>query len=296
MEDDPENPKQKTVQPLRNKRQPQVLQKGLHEPIYSQELWESNMQLRASKGNTPTKLVRPRREYLLTGIGRCWVCLEHNGEQVGFRGSTGDNQLQYYRCATVQEKAKGKGKVEPIDLAAITGVSPQNKIDWAQLIAIANHKPTMRADLMEGEIEKLITQLVIPEDWYELILSYYVSEHGMADFERESYNLRQELNRAKELYINGFINLAQFQEKALRISKNLEAKKPAAQPEVHVLLPSLKDFKGIWANCTAAERRKLLKVMLLAVYYDSSSSIQMVLAHNPFDQLLPIKTTNRQSS
>ena len=38
-------------------------------PIYPYELWEHNMQLRASKGNTPTKSDRPRRKYLLTGIG-----------------------------------------------------------------------------------------------------------------------------------------------------------------------------------------------------------------------------------
>lgn len=294
MDDDPENPKRKTVQPLRNKRQPQVLQKGLHEPIYSQALWESNMQLRAAKGNTPTKMARPRKEYLLTGIGRCWVCLEQKGEQVGFRGSTGDNQLQYYRCATVQEKAKGKGKVEQADLATLTGVSPQSKTGWGQLIA--NHKSTMRADLMEGEIEKLITQLVIPEDWYELILAYYVSDHGMADFERESYNLRQELNRAKELYTNGFINLAQFQERALCIRNELEKLKPSSCPEALQVLPLLSNFGQVWASCSAGEKRRLLKVVLLAAYFDASSSVRMVLAHSPFDHLLPIPQGTATSS
>jgi DNA invertase Pin-like site-specific DNA recombinase len=291
MDDDPENPKRKSSQPpLQNKRQPQVLQKGLHEPLYTQDLWESNMQLRASKGTTPTKSIRPRHEYLLTGIGRCWVCMEQMGEQVGFRGSTGDGGLQYYRCATVQDKAKGRSKPAPeTEISATTGVQAKSRENWHHLIE--SHKSTMRADWMEEQVENLLSQLVIPEEWYEQIMAYYLSDHGMADFERDSYNLRQELNRAKELYTNGFINLAQFQEKALRISKSLEAIKPAAQPEAHAILPSLKDFKGIWRNCTAAERRKLLKVILLAVYFDASSTIQMVLAHNPFDQLLTIEHT-----
>lgn len=54
MDDDVENPKRKgTQQPLRNKRQPQILQKGLHQAIYPYKLWEQNMQLRQSKGISP---------------------------------------------------------------------------------------------------------------------------------------------------------------------------------------------------------------------------------------------------
>ena len=146
----------------------------------------------------------------------------------------------------------------------------------------------MRADQMEERIENLVTQLAIPEEWYETIMAYYLSDHGMADFERDSYNLRQELNRAKELYSNGFINLAQFQEKALRISKDLELLKPTAQPEANALIPLLKDFRQTWEKLSAIERRRLLKVILLAVYFDASSSIRMVLAHSPFDYFLPI--------
>jgi hypothetical protein len=41
-----------------------------------------------------------------------------------------------------------------------------------------------------------------------MIAAYYLSDEGMDEFKLESYNLRQELNRAKELYSNGFINLA----------------------------------------------------------------------------------------
>ncbi len=32
-----------------------------------------------------------------------------------------------------------------------------------------------------------------------MIMAYYLTDNGMADFERESYNLRQELNRLQEL-------------------------------------------------------------------------------------------------
>jgi hypothetical protein len=71
MDDDVENPKRKPSQlPLKNKRQPQILQQGQHQAIYAYELWEQNMQLRQSKGIAPATKNRPKREYLLTGVGR----------------------------------------------------------------------------------------------------------------------------------------------------------------------------------------------------------------------------------
>jgi len=109
----------------------------------------------------------------------------------------------------------------------------------------------------------------------------------MAEFERESYNLRQELNRAKELYSNGFISLPDFQEKALTIGKNLETYQPTSQPEAREIMGLLKEFPKIWATFNMTERKKLLKVMFLSIYFDPTSKIRLILAHEPFDRLLP---------
>ena len=79
-----------------------------------------------------------------------------------------------------------------------------------------------------------------------------------------------------------------FQEKALTIGKALETYQPTAQPEARDILPLLKDFSNIWASCTVSERRKLLRVMFLSIYFDPSSEVHLILAHEPFDRLLPI--------
>ncbi|MBN1372262.1 MAG: hypothetical protein JW987_10015 [Anaerolineaceae bacterium] len=110
----------------------------------------------------------------------------------------------------------------------------------------------------------------------------------MAEFERESYNLRQELNRAQALYSNGYISLADFQEKALTIGKSLETYRPTAQPEVREIVELLKDFPKLWAALNTTEQKKLLKVMFLSIYFDPLSNIRLILAHEPFDKLVQI--------
>ena len=295
MEDDPENPRHKSTNqpPLQNKRQPQVLHPGQHTPIYAYDLWEHNMQLRASKGNTPTKSDRPRREYLLTGIGRCLVCLEHTGRQVGLRGSTGNKGVRYYRCATIHDKAKQTSKIAPIDeLAAQTGVEAQSTSNWDRLIE--SHALIMHAEGMEDQVHRLVKQLVIPPEWYETIMAYYLSNNGMADFERESYNLRQELARLQDMYSNGYLTQAQFQERAMTITRDLQILQPSAKPEAKAIQPLLSDFSTLWSQLTSGEQRILLKTMFVVLYFDGDEELKQVLANSPFDKLLPVRVKDTE--
>ena len=230
MEDDPENPRRKSTQPpVKITATPGFTSWTAHTNL-SHDFWEQNMQIRAAKGNTPTKSSRPRREYLLTGIGRCLVCLEHTGDQVGFRGSYRHNGIQYYRCATIQEKSKTKPRFDQIEnMVPGIGIEGQSSETWERLIQ--SHKPTLRSDEMEEQVNKLVSQLVIPPEWYEMIMAYYLSDNGMADFERESYNLRQELARFQDMYANGYVTQAQFKERAMTISRDLQNHAAIRQPE-----------------------------------------------------------------
>jgi DNA invertase Pin-like site-specific DNA recombinase len=290
MEDDPENPKKRNAGvTLENRRNPQVLTQGVHEPLYPVDLWKRNMQRRQARANTPTtEATKHKHEYLLSGIGRCWVCYEHGMHKVGLRGSQGGSQNQYYGCAVMLDKRKGESSKAVLDdVLDKEGVHIIENRDWRQLVEA--HTTNLRAKKVEAQIDRLISQFSIPESWYETIIAYYLSDDGMAEFERESYNLRQELNRAKELYSNGFISLADFQEKALTIGKSLETYQPSSQPEAREIVALLKNFPKIWADCNVTERKKLLKVMFLSIYFDPSSNIRLILAHEPFDHLLPIK-------
>ncbi len=290
MEDDPENPKKRlSAMPLANKRNPQVLMQGVHEPLYSVDTWKRNMQKREAKSHAPvTAATRNKREYLLSGVGRCWVCYEHGYHQVGLRGSQGGSGNQYYRCGLMHEKRKSSSRQETFQtVIAAEGIQATNNSEWQQLVGA--HTTYLKAEQAEEQINQMVNRLIIPETWYEMIAAYYLSDHGMADFERESFNLRQELNRAKELYLNGFLNLAQFQEKALMIGKTLETYQPIAKPEVHEVITLLKDFPKIWASLNITERRRLIKVMFLSVYFDASSKVQLAFAHDPFNRMLQLQ-------
>ena len=289
MEDDPENPKKRNAGvTLENRRNPQVLTQGVHEPLYPVDVWKRNMQRRQARANTPTtEATKHKHEYLLSGIGRCWICYEHGMHKVGLRGSQGGSQNQYYRCAVMLDKRKGESsKVVLDDVLDKEGVQIIENGDWRQLVEA--HTTNLKAKKVEAQIDRLISQFSIPESWYETIIAYYLSDDGMAEFERESYNLRQELNRVKELYSNGFISLADFQEKAQTIGKNLETYQPSSQPEAREIVAMLKNFPKIWADCNVTERKKLLKVMFLSIYFDPTSNIRLILAYEPFDRLLPI--------
>ena len=289
MEDDPENPKKRgVVMPLVNKRNPQVLTQGVHEPLYPVDLWKRNLQKREAKTHAPiNSKTNHKREYLLSGIGRCWVCYQHGLHKVGLRGSQGGSGNQYYRCALMIDKRKSNSQRDALDKTLQKeGIQSLENAAWQELVE--EHAAFLKAERAEAQITQILSQFTIPDIWYDMIAAFYLSDDGMADFERDSYNLRQELNRVKELYSNGFINLAQFQEKAITIGKSLEAYQPTAQPEAREIIAYLKDFQTLWTRFNATERRSLLKTMFLSIYFDTSSSMRMIQAHEPFDRLLPI--------
>lgn len=60
------------------------------------------------------------------------------------------------------------------------------------------------------------------------------------------------------------------------------------QPEARDIVAMLKNFPNVWATFNTTERKKLLKVMFLSIYFDPTSKIKLVLAHEPFDRMLPI--------
>ena len=119
-------------------------------------------------------------------------------------------------------------------------------------------------------------------------MAYYLSNNGMADFERESYNLRQELARLQDMYTNGYLTQAQFQERAMTITRDLQNLQPSARAEARAIEPLLRDFPAIWAQMSSGEQRVLLKTMFVALYFDGNAELKQVLTNTPFDKLIPI--------
>ncbi len=283
MEDDLENPHQvKLPRPEISARQILEIQQGQHEPLISVETWQRLQQIRKGKSWTPTNSSRPRNESLLTGIAYCWECYQHDGRAAALRGSTGSKKAtRYYRCATLHNRYVKKSK------RTASALSPQADSLTDKLLA-RHTRSCLRSEHMEEQLQGLIEKMVIPTEWYEAIMAYYLSDEGLSEFEREGHNLRASLARYRQLYLNGHIDQAQFDTQALHLGRQLQGLKPSAKTEAQGILPQLQDFPGLWKQLTNGEKRNLLGRMFQVIYFDSQGKIREVVAHAPFKELLGV--------
>ncbi len=268
---------------------------GRHEGIVPLSLWQSNQQERRSRGNTPQTDGRRVHDYLLTGVGYCWECHAWDGRQATLRGITGRGDYCYYRCATVQEEYKTRKKPDPqifSEVLTTVGMSANEQIEMQNLVQ--RHRSSLQQKLLEEQVNRLVEQLIIPEEWYESILAYYLSDHGMNEFELQSFNLRQELTRQRELFKRGHITQAEYEQAFLYIDRQLQKLQPSAHPEVHGVVPLLSDFGALWQQMTLTERRAILQTMFAGLYFDNQHQLCKALAHSPFDRLLGLVVQNAE--
>ncbi|MCJ7433505.1 MAG: recombinase family protein [Anaerolineales bacterium] len=281
MEDDMENPhKVKAPRPEISARQILEIQQGQHEALISVETWQRLQQIRKGKSKTPTKSSRPRNEAMLTGVAQCWECYQHDGRASPLRGSTGGKKAtRYYRCATLHNRYLKKSK------RTSSALSPQADSLTDDLLARHKHS-SLRAEQMEAQLQAVIEKMVIPPEWYEAIMAYYLSGEGLSEFEREGHNLRASLARYRQLYLNGHIDQAEFDTQAMHIGRQLQGLKPSARTEAQEILPQLRDFPQLWTQLTNGEKRVLLKNMFQVIYFDSQGNMREAVAHAPFNELL----------
>lgn len=288
LEDDLDNPENiQTPKAEGNTRIPLELHQGHHKPLISKYLWEKNTKMRSKKAHNPGNSERKRRIYPLTGIGHCWECLETDGRKSSLRGSTGRGTNRYYRCAYIQDRGIERAKVKRnanhnsdknSDIKAIFADT-----DFEQLSS--QHK-TLRSDELEPKIQEIVTRMKIPADWHELIMSYYLSDEGMTEYEYERHNLRQALARFQNLYVGGHISKAEFDEQALHLTRQMDTLKPSAAPSAQEVLPFIENFDQTWEKLNDAEKRGLLDVVFEGIYFDHEGDIRKIAPHTPFDMLL----------
>ena len=287
MNDDPDIPqpdKRQTKPYVPNKRQPLELQPGQHQPIISSSLWQHNQHLRKAKARTPHSNARSKRIYILTGVAKCWECWQAEGKLVGLRGSTGGRQghLTYYRCAAIHDQYR-KQRNTTGQISPGIGLQAYENPGWDLLVK--RHR-NLRADVLIPQVENLINHFTIPADWYEEILASYLNDDGMSAFERESYNLHQELLRLRNLYSLGYITLADFQVRGTGIQQQLKQLQPSTRSEASEILPLLEDFSTLWEKLDAGEKRLMLGTIFANFFFDGQGKLRWVQAHAPFDRLL----------
>jgi DNA invertase Pin-like site-specific DNA recombinase len=279
-EDDLENPSAIPVpRTTGNTRTILEIHQGLHAALISVETWRAVESLRRQKGKSPTTSSRTTRIYPLTLISRCWECFDALGQEYNLRGSTGSG-ISYYRCANLQNTSMKTSKKPPQDGVERISIPPDPQL-------LKRHA-TLRADKMEAQVDALMARLVIPEAWHELLMAFYLTDDGLTAFERESFNLRQSLNRYKNLYLDGDISKAEYERQSRFILGRLAERQPTASPEAQEILPLLNAFPQTWAMLTPGEKRLLLSTLFAGLYFDRHGNLRRALAYEPFDQLLKL--------
>jgi DNA invertase Pin-like site-specific DNA recombinase len=285
MKDNLENPKEikNTVQ---NRRQPEKLQRGLHEPLYPYEIWEANLRLRHAKGTTPTTGEKSVSGYLLKGVGRCFECYAWDRRRASLRGSNNGSGKATYRCATVHERHKALQVGQEVG-GILQNTSLQIHPDDGFVELIEQHTHTsLPAPKLEAQIDRLIENFSIPTEWYDHILGYFYSNDGLSEFQRKSYNLHAEMKNLIDLRRKGLIDQAQFDGEFDHLSGEIQKLKPSQQPGAPEIIQLLTNFRALWQKLTITERNALLKIMFDGLYFDSNCVLRKVSARGPFDQLL----------
>jgi DNA invertase Pin-like site-specific DNA recombinase len=296
MSDVVENPRLKAnIVPFAgNKRKPELTAQGIHEAIYPMELWQKNQLIRKSKSHSPTRSDAPHAEYAATGIVDCAVCYRRLKKKVGLRGSTGGHGEQRYRCATMLESSKKRGKAPWNESQDVAGVIKKGaKVDWDQLIA-AHSSTTIRGDRIDKSLDELVSKLTLPQEWNEMIMAFYGGDEKMIEYERQSKNLTQELERYRDFYREGQITKADYIEQVMVIEEELNDLKLSIQPDAEEILPMLQDFSALWSKMTVTEKRGLLEIMTALSLAECDGKISTFVANSPFDKLLGMSEEEKE--
>ena len=287
MNDDLEHPERiKNTKPNGNPRIPENIQAGLHDGLITYDQWKRIQQIRAGRQKTPTTRKSQKRIYQLTGIAKCWECYQHDGRQASLRGNTNGKNKRYLRCATMQDRyrklTKPEYKANGLGIVAV----PQSPAEYRMIKNLIERHHSLPWDHVWPQAKLLISRLVIPQEWGELIAAYYLSDDGMAVFQRENYNLRAELGRTQELFNLGHIQLAELKHRTLAVQRKLAKLQPSTQPEAREIMTWLSDFPMFWQHMTPNEQRVLLDIIFDGMYFDGDGQLRHAQANAPFHSIL----------
>ncbi len=291
MDDDPEHPDRKPdrlKQAGPNRRVPLQLIQGRHEAIIPFELWQQNQIIRQNKSRTSTSNGQPKRINPYTSVARCWECYSYDGTLANLRGSTGSSdQRSYGRCGRCQDAYRQrKRRALPPDDSVLASLDLAAEPVGREL---ADRHRNIPLEKIELGVTALLDRLVIPPEWYDLIIAYFLNDDGLLEYKRQTFELQQELERVKSLHADQLLGRAQAIQKISQINAQLRRLHPSAHPSAATLIPQFKDFSKLWRQLEPIEQRGLLTAMFTGVFFDAQGRIRLTLANSPFDALLGIE-------
>jgi site-specific DNA recombinase len=214
-------------------RKPVKVYPGQHQALVDLTLYRRVQTIRRNRYRRTTSLRNPARVYPLTGI---LFCSEQRSPLRG--ASCRGGQSRYYIDGLCKSRLERE--------------------QW--------HQKNLRAEVVEQMVQDIIARITLPPKWKERILAYVLYDDGMDEIERDKFAIRQQLDRALELYIEGEYDQGQLERVKAQCVQQLAALAPdgtAVGVEAQGLLGNL-DI--LWDALTDEEQKTLYHYVFGAIY------------------------------
>lgn len=228
---------------------------GLHEPIVSEELWESSQLARQQRRQGGRSVQAPYRVYLLSGIARCDICGRNLRCQASPSGVT------YYREVSVE-----RGYHD----CPVAGLGTQT-------------------EPVDAYVDALIRAIRLPDAWLEEVASQMGNDGEIESLSRRRRELENRRRRLKEMRITGeFDEDRDLYETEMRRLKDELSGLPTYEDleKLREMVSLLRDLPEIWVKANDADRRDLVRLMFRSVKVDVQNS--RAVAFTPLPVFTPV--------
>ena len=231
-----------------------VIHPGLHQPLISQEVFETvQIALRKNSGRSETLHTAGRRQYLLKGLVRCAYCGMPMWAQTYKNGRT------YYR------EHRASRSLEPCPA----------------------HGGSIPCHIADEEVQDIVSAIELGPQWLEEVLSIIALKDEVERVKTERHATQSKLKRMAKAYIDGLLPEEEYNRQRRLFEMELESlvlpEANAAEEAGNLLL----NLKELWKSVNPEEKRHLLITMLDAVYVDTKLT-RSVVALKPKPPFRPI--------
>ena len=234
------------------RRKPVELFDGKHPALVSYDLWRRAQRVRNNRYRRSHSRTSKARTYPLS---RLIFCADAHMPMRGI--SSGGGKYRYY----------------------------SDKLCRQKLPKSHRHQPNVSAPEVEEQVQDLITRMRIPQAWRDQILAYVHYDEGMAELAYERQAIQQHMQRAVELYEEGFYDREKFSRVQAECRRQLKALEPSGTFTGEEAAHLLENLPVLWDALTDAEKNHINRLLLNGVYV-KGKTIAEIEPQRPFHDLL----------
>ncbi len=223
----------KNANGARDKKAPVEWIKSEHEPLITEEVFNTCQAVRARRHNHGRHVAK-NRVYPLSGLIYCGYC---NHTMYGQYSSSAEQR--YYR---------------------------DRSADWD----VHCSQPLVQADLIEEKLGQLLMTLELPKEWQERALKAVDELLNQKQLRDRTEEIKQIIERLDLRWDNGFISKEEYLQKRKQLQEEMEGLQPLPRAMLEESLRVFRDFRKMWEANDLYQRKHLLGLVLEKVWVKGS--------------------------